>query len=760
MTADLSSEQLAIVYTVNTHNVRVDAVAGCGKTTTALGICKQYPDKQVLVVTYNAKLRLETRARSEKRGVNNVHVHTYHSLCHKYYTPCMTDAGMITACNQSMKPSCPVPTFDIVILDEQQDLDFVCFRFIVKFLRDNTTNPKLVVLGDVNQSIYGFKGSDFRFLTCAAECFASVSLHPWMNLAINETFRVNKPATDFINAQILHMNKLVSNKPGDKPKYILYNAFNPRIVVTKITEYLERKQYKPEDIFVLCFSIRSENKRAPIKLIENLLVEKSYPCYVPLSDDAELSEEAMAGKVTFSSFHQAKGRERKVVIVCGFDGKLINWLVDERGSNRESIINAHYVACTRASEQLFLLHHRDNPLFPTLELETLKQTCDFINGSGNKPADVLAELEDKVITSKQFNTTKSVTDLFRFMSHDDTKKLKAFFTVVETPLGGAINPRGVTTTTEQTEQVSDLYGTSITIYNERSFTKTSGTMRTLLKGMIGQQTPTDEINAVVSSLQQLIDAAEYTSNDIANLVKMCNYYHAVRSGYISRWRQTNNYDWVDTEAIIGASKIIDNAISIVESALLHDTFKATLAETSLMRTQTYITQTGIKEPVAGSVRLYEPFLTSGKLYMPTVINGYADIITPNCIYEIKCTSETQPEHLFQLATYACIDLLNKDKKAVKQQLTNTRLVLINVRTGVMSEIVNFTNKQEFMQLVIKLNSRPEITTSYEDFMQRVQSNVTQLTVAPELVKPEPTVSHVGNADLLEKLKKLQDKNKK
>jgi hypothetical protein len=57
-------EQQAIVDAFAAHNVLVDAVAGSGKTTTILSIVATFPALSFLVLTYNARLRHETRRRA------------------------------------------------------------------------------------------------------------------------------------------------------------------------------------------------------------------------------------------------------------------------------------------------------------------------------------------------------------------------------------------------------------------------------------------------------------------------------------------------------------------------------------------------------------------------------------------------------------------------------------------------------------------------------------------------------------------------
>jgi len=84
----LSAEQNAVVKHVKLgYNVMVDAVAGSGKTTTILNIAKQLPDKIIMLLTYNARLKDETRAKVRKFNIKNLEAHSYHAFCVKYYDP-------------------------------------------------------------------------------------------------------------------------------------------------------------------------------------------------------------------------------------------------------------------------------------------------------------------------------------------------------------------------------------------------------------------------------------------------------------------------------------------------------------------------------------------------------------------------------------------------------------------------------------------------------------------------------------------------
>lgn len=59
----ISYEQKEIVKAISESDVTVDAVAGSGKTTTAMFIAKEYPDKNILLITYNKQLQLDNKSK-------------------------------------------------------------------------------------------------------------------------------------------------------------------------------------------------------------------------------------------------------------------------------------------------------------------------------------------------------------------------------------------------------------------------------------------------------------------------------------------------------------------------------------------------------------------------------------------------------------------------------------------------------------------------------------------------------------------------
>jgi superfamily I DNA/RNA helicase len=79
-----SHEQKNVLLNLKYNNVVCDSVAGSGKTTTILYIAKTFKSKSILLLTYNAKLKIETREKVKLLNLTNIEVHSYHSFCVKY----------------------------------------------------------------------------------------------------------------------------------------------------------------------------------------------------------------------------------------------------------------------------------------------------------------------------------------------------------------------------------------------------------------------------------------------------------------------------------------------------------------------------------------------------------------------------------------------------------------------------------------------------------------------------------------------------
>ena len=173
----LSEEQQCILDTVKEgHNVMVDAVAGTGKTTLILSIAREMPNTKILQLTYNASLRKDVKETVEKNDIQNLTVHTYHSLAKRYYLSTgYTDTEIRRLLFKNMPLKEVSPKYDMIVLDECQDMTLLYFQLMVKFIKDIDCNIQLLILGDYMQGLYDFKGADIRFLTMADQVWEGLT---------------------------------------------------------------------------------------------------------------------------------------------------------------------------------------------------------------------------------------------------------------------------------------------------------------------------------------------------------------------------------------------------------------------------------------------------------------------------------------------------------------------------------------------------------------------------------------------------------
>jgi F-box protein, helicase, 18 len=80
---ELTLEQTAIIK--STGNIKINAVAGSGKTTTIIEYAKSRPpDSKILYLAFNKSVKLEAVKKFADKGLTNVKVETAHSLAYKH----------------------------------------------------------------------------------------------------------------------------------------------------------------------------------------------------------------------------------------------------------------------------------------------------------------------------------------------------------------------------------------------------------------------------------------------------------------------------------------------------------------------------------------------------------------------------------------------------------------------------------------------------------------------------------------------------
>jgi hypothetical protein len=594
-----SREQQIIIDQVQNNNVVVDAVAGSGKTTTILHIGLRYPKLRILVVTYNTKLRQETLAKINTYKIHNIEIQTYHGFCVKYYNDqCRTDneISKILRYNTTLKKTVQ---YDLLIIDEAQDMTPMYFELICKIIKDNSSVKNICVLGDKYQSIFNFNNADFRFITEAHQVFNFTAL-PWLKYELNTSYRMTNQMATFMNKCVLQENRICASKQGALVKYIICNTFDDSVAsfsYREIIKYLIK--YSNEDIFVLAPSVKSI--QSPIRILANKLTTVGIPIYVPNNDNEKIDEDVIKGKIVFSTFHQVKGLERKVVVVFGITDKYFTFY--DRNSNPKKCSNAIYVALSRAQECMTILHHYQDNYCQFINQKELRKNTEFI--------------EDPKYRLKVHNTnTKEikefgVTELLRHLPFQVIEHAISYLKITEHQKQS--NRINVDTKVKQNnyyENVSEITGTAIPAYFEY-----------LNKGSM-------EILKVLNL--ELGEDLNYP-NTPDELLQLANKYCAFMGGYNYKLAQITNYNWLTCDTLLKCTDRVAQQISN------NATFEKKLT--------------------------YRDNATLIANYKKLV--GVIDCIDNNKVWEFKCVTLLDNTYILQLAIYAFMLLEDKRKKKLE-----------------------------------------------------------------------------------------------
>lgn len=615
-----NEQKLIIKCIIDRKNIVVDAVAGSGKTRTVLFIAEQNVEKQVLQITYNKQLKFEVRQKVIDHNIKNLDIHTYHSLCVKYYDKdCHTDEKIIQIISKNISPKY-TQKYDILIIDEVQDMTPNYFSLLCKFIRDMKLESNMLILGDRYQGIYEFKNADPRFLTLSNKIWCV----NFELLTLQQSFRVTKQIAWFINNVLLGYNRIYSEKEGEHNVYYYsVNIFKFHNFFADIVDKLIHNKYKPSDIFILCPSL----KMKVLKRMENMLVQKKIPVYFSINEDDGLDQKLIEGKVVFSTFHQAKGRERKIVFVFGFDNSYFNFFAKEKDKN--VCPSELYVACTRSSELLIVIEDSQN----NSPLKFLKMKHDQLLKSEMVTFIGKQYIENNENSEENMETNlhkTSVTDLTKYLSENNTNKIipllnQLFVIIAKSKKDTIIDiPSSIKTKNGLVEDVSMLNGITIPALYEMKI-KGESTMEKILKTKCLKNN--DKLmKSIIKETNNIIK--QYKNDIIQKHIHMANLYIAVSEHIHSKLKQIDKYNWLSEEIV----------------------------EKCHQNLEKYIPNNAIYEYELGNIisEYGKKFIYKSPIYGNIEIFGIIDCVDDNTIWELKCVQSLQIEHKLQLLIYSWI----------------------------------------------------------------------------------------------------------
>jgi hypothetical protein len=707
----LSDEQLVVFQNVKDFkNTIVDACAGTGKTTLILSTAKQLPRRKFLQITYNSMLRCEVKESVTKYSLKNVNVHTYHSLAVKYYYPtAYTDTGIRYILFNNLPPIREIEKINVLVIDEAQDMSFLYFQLICKFLNDMGSPIQLLILGDYRQGLYEFKGSDIRFLTHAKQIWEN---HPmlknndFVKCTLKMSYRITNQMRLFVNNVLLGEDRMDSCRDGAKVLYACNSSHNlQRIVFGEITKLLDQGA-SPSDFFILCGSVKGVTSN--IRKLENMLVERGIPCHVPMLEHDKIDERVINGKVVFSTFHCVKGRQRKYVFVMGFDNSYLKY--NARNVPRNICPNTLYVACTRATHCLFLLeknnYNNDRPLEFLKMSHVEMNECDYINFRGI-PRSIFydnREPEDKIaILEKKHYITP--TELIKFIPESIIEELSPLldriFITISTTVDELNIPTVIETAPGQFEEISDLNGIAIPcIYFDKL--SQSGSPQNILYSIIENNIENMKSNEH-KYLKDIVAELPEITNNVCDYLYIANIYVAVQEKLYFKLKQIEKekYNWLDENIVNLCNERLSNIIGNDCSPRIEET---------IIQQSDNLRHNDIDA-------FLKPYFEPNEVFRFT---ARVDLITISTVWELKCTTQISIDHKLQTIIYAWLwKMLNPgDMRDIK---------ILNIKTGEIIKLVaDMDELNHIMLLLLKGKFKEQIIKTDEEFIHDCREHIVRL----------------------------------
>lgn len=679
-----SIEQKEIINAVKSgKNVVVDACAGSGKSTTIISTAKEMPNTKILLITYNSSLKTEMRARIKELDITNIQVHTYHSLSVHTYSPLAhTDTEIRKVLSMKMQPLVKIKPTEIIVIDEAQDMTYLYYQLIIKYIRDMDISVQLLILGDYMQGLYEFKGADIRFLTLSKEIwsgFKYLKVNDFAKLTLKMSYRITNQMASFVNTAMLGKERLLACRDGP-PVYYMRDQINRLciLVVNRIKELIAGGA-SPSDIFVLGASVKGETSN--IRKIENILSVAGIPCHVPMFDSGKISDNVIDGKVVFSTFHTVKGRQRSYVFVVGFDHSYMTYYA--RNLDPLYCPNTLYVATTRATQRLFLLEHQniDERPFKFLKMTHHEmKSSDFVEFVG-QPQTIFQEKPEPKESQlkKEYDTTptKLITFIPEHILEDISPILDEIFVVEQEPQMTIDIAMTKQTKNGLYEDVSDLNGIAIpSIYYDYLESEWSGEDSNILYDDI-----MSKMGSIKGSnhkyLQDIVNEIDKDSNEISDYLYLANVNVALSEKLYFKLKQIDRdeYDWISEREIAQFIYRMKTTIDI---------------ECQDFRPE--IEKTVIHKLSDDGNAAIDRCLAVAFPTMKFRFTARTDLITEKTVWELKCTSEISQDHLLQVVIYAWI------MRTIEPNLTK-EFKIFNIRTG---EIRRLNSSKEILDKIVIL----------------------------------------------------------
>lgn len=353
---------------------RVLAGPGSGKTRLLTEAIRKRLDAGVastalLAVTFTRRAAKEMLLRLSTPALTIPWVGTFHALARRILlelqrlpTPLNLDTLIPEATQALREGAVPawVRQIQFLAVDEAQDLDAPQVEFLQEFRR-HTRNAELLLVGDPDQAIYGFRHASPRYLLEAEQVFQQ----PCKTLCLADNHRSARQIVEIARAILgpsadpqAPCHRLAPVRPEAHPAVRWIAAKTEQGEAVRIFEEIRTLLalgISPKDIAILV------RVRAQMPALQTEAAHWNIPVHLPpLRDQLEDGQDPPAPPaeaLQLMTIHQAKGCEFTVVFIAGCQEGIMPYPLAQTPEARYEELRLLYVAVTRAKQLVWFCRH-------------------------------------------------------------------------------------------------------------------------------------------------------------------------------------------------------------------------------------------------------------------------------------------------------------------------------------------------------------------------------------------------------------------
>lgn len=218
---ELSDKQSQIINDADSKYIVVAAGPGSGKTRVlvhklaALLLMEDVKHEQLLMVTFSRAAATEFKKRLASligNAANFVEIKTFHSYCFDL----LGKVGNLEGVKDVVKNAAEMIyngevepgriSKSVLVIDEAQDMDKNEFALIRALIHSND-DMRVIAVGDDDQNIYEFRGSDSKYMRSFVEDYGAVQYE------MNENYRSRANIVSFANAFLKSLKNRIKTAP-------------------------------------------------------------------------------------------------------------------------------------------------------------------------------------------------------------------------------------------------------------------------------------------------------------------------------------------------------------------------------------------------------------------------------------------------------------------------------------------------------------------------------------------------------------------